>query len=157
MPEAKPAALDITLRPHRSLSGVGLRVVLGAVLLSNLMVAALFWALKAWPVFGFLGLDVALVFWAFVHYDRKARAHEQIVIAGDEVTFTRSNAKGEIKRSFNRRWLRVHLEFDQARELVGRLFLISHGKRTEVGSFLGADERQALADVLHSALIRPKL
>ena len=157
MPEAKPAALDITLRPHRSLDGAGLKVVLGAVLLSNLMVAALFWALKAWPVFGFLGLDVALVFWAFAHNNRMARAHEHIVIEGDEVTLTRNNARGQTRRSFNRRWLRVHLEWDEARELVGRLFLISHGKRTEVGSFLGAEEREALAEVLHAALIRPKL
>ena len=38
MLEAKPAALDITLRPHRSLGSFGLKVVLGAVLVSNLMV-----------------------------------------------------------------------------------------------------------------------
>jgi uncharacterized membrane protein len=155
MPEAK--ALNITLRPHRSLSGFGLKLVLASVVVSNLVIGIFFWALKAWPVFGFLGLDVALVFWAFAYNNRKAKAHEQIVIEGDEVTFTRASAKGQSKRTFNRRWLRVDLEWDEARELVGRLFLVSHGNRTEIASFLGADERKSLAKLLQSAIIRPKI
>ncbi len=155
MPEAK--ALNITLRPHRSLSRFGLKLVLAAVVISNLAIGIFFWALKAWPVFGFLGLDVALVIWAFAHNNRKAKAQEQIMIEGDMVTFERITSRGQSKRTFNRRWLRVDLEWDEARELVGRLFLVSHGKRTEIASFLGAEEKEALAAVLKAAVTRPKI
>jgi len=79
------------------------------------------------------------------------------MIEGDEVTWISAAAKGERKRRFNRRWLKIHLEWDAARDLVGRLYLVSHGKRTEIAAFLGADERKALAEVLKSAIIRPKI
>ena len=145
MADAKPETQRITLYPHRSLNGFGLKVVLGAVVVSNLAVGILFWSLRAWPVFGFLGLDVALVFVAFWLNNRSAKAYEQIEISGDEVILIHVDAKGERRRTFNRRWMRVELETDEARELIGRLFIVSHGKRSEVGNFLGAEEREALA------------
>jgi len=148
MGETKPEIKTITLYPHRSLSPRGLRIVLGIVVAANLVVATLFLTLRAWPVFGFMGLDVALVFWAFRANMRAAQEHETIVIDGEKWTFHRSNKRGETSRTFNRRWMRLELEYDEARELVGRLFFISHGKRTEVGRFLGAEERKALADHL---------
>jgi len=151
MAETKAETLLITLYPHRSLTRVGLRLVLGAVVASNLVVASFFWSYHVWPVFGFMGFDVALVFLAFWLNNRSADAREQIVIEGDEVTLIRTSRKGESRRRFNRRWLRVELEMDEARELVGRLYLVSHGKRSEVGSFLGVEEREALAGRLRQA------
>ena len=115
------------------------------------MVAAFFVHIGGWPVFGFLGLDVALVFAAFAINARRSEGHEQIIVAGDHVTFIRTTSKGEARREFNRRWMRIELEWDEARELVGRLFLVSHGKRSEVGRFLGAEERKALAARLRKA------
>ncbi len=152
MAEAKAETVRITLYPHRSLSRFGLRLVLGGVVFSNLVVGAFFWNTKAWPVFGFLGLDVLLVFVAFWLNNRAAEAREQIVIEGDEVTFIHTDRRGQQRRTFNRRWMRVELEVDEARELVGRLFLVSHGKRSEVGRFLGAEEREALAKHLRRAV-----
>jgi uncharacterized membrane protein len=134
-----------------------MKIVLGTVVISNLVVAIFFWAIHAWPVFGFLGLDVLLVFAAFFVNNRRAQGYEQITFEGEEVTVTRMTALGQQQRIFNRRWLRVELEFDEARELSGRLFLVSHGKRTQVASFLGAEERQALARQLQAALVRPKI
>ncbi len=151
MTQTKAETLNITLYPHRSLSAFGLRVVLGTVVISNLMIAAFFWRLGAWPVFGFLGLDVALIFAAFAINNRTSGTHEQITVEGDEVTLIRATAKRTSKRSFNRRWMRVELEYDEMREMVGRLFLVSHGKRSEIAKFLGAEERQALAERLRRA------
>ena len=151
MAETKAETLHITLYPHRSLSRFGLRLVLGAVVASNLVVASFFWSYRVWPVFGFMGFDVVLVFLAFWLNNRSADTREQILIEGDEVTLIRTSRRGESRRRFNRRWMRVELEMDEARELVGRLYLISHGKRSEVASFLGAEEREALARRLRRA------
>jgi uncharacterized membrane protein len=157
MADAKPADFSLTLYPHRSLGAFGMKIVLGAVVLSNLIVAIFFWAIHAWPVFGFLGLDVVMVFVAFAINNRRARGYEQISFEGEEVTVMRVTALGQSQRKFNRRWLKVELEYDEARELAGRLFLVSHGKRTQIASFLGIDERQALARQLQAALVRPKI
>jgi uncharacterized membrane protein len=152
MAETTPRSLQITLYPHRSLSRFGLKLVLGGIVVSNLVVGMFLWRFHAWPVFGFLGLDVVLAFAAFWLNNRQAEAREQIVVEGDEVIFIHSDKKGERRRAFNRRWMRVELEVDEARELVGRLFLISHGKRSEVGRFLGAEEREMLARELRRVL-----
>ena len=157
MAHAKASDFSVTLYPHRSLSGFGLKIVLGAVIASNAIVAVFFWALHAWPVFGFLGLDVVLVIVAFTLNNRAANRSEQIIFEGEEVTVIRSGHAGARMRSFNRRWLRIELEYDQDRELIGRLFLKSHGKKYEVASFLGAEERQELARRLQGALVRPKI
>jgi uncharacterized membrane protein len=156
MTEAK-SNWSITLRPHRSLNALGLRVVLAAVVLSNLSIAIVFWSLKAWPVFAFLGLDVALILWAFAANIKSAKRSETITINGEEVTFTRQSGLQKREKKFNRRWLRVLLEYDENRELIGRLFFVTSGKRTEIASFLGADERKALAETLKGQIIRPKI
>jgi uncharacterized membrane protein len=157
MAEAKASDFSVTLYPHRSLSSFGLKIVLGAVIASNVVVAIFFWALHAWPVFGFLGLDVLLVIVAFRLNNKAAARSEQIIFEGEEVTVIRAGRTGERRLTFNRRWLRIELEYDEERELIGRLFLKSHGKRYQVASFLGAEERQALAERLQRALVRPKL
>ncbi|MDE2385383.1 MAG: DUF2244 domain-containing protein [Alphaproteobacteria bacterium] len=157
MAEAKPNITQITLRPHRSLGSFGLKLVLGAIVAVNLLIAALCWAYHAWPVFGFLGLDVLLAFAGFWLNNRAAERREQIIIEGDAVRLLRERRNSRREMQFNRRWLRVELEVDEPRELVGRLFLVSHGRRTEIASFLGADERQALAETLKAAIIRPKI
>ncbi|WP_196502903.1 DUF2244 domain-containing protein [Aestuariivirga litoralis] len=157
MANAKADSFSVTLYPHRSLSRFGLRVVLGAVITSNLVIGIFFWSLHAWPVFGFLGLDVVLVFVAFALNNRSAAQSEQIIFEGDEVFVIHSSRKGEIRRNFNRRWIRIELERDEERELTGRLFIVSHGKKFEIASFLGAEERAALAKRLQAALVRPKI
>ena len=158
MTEAKPESWAVTLTPNRSLSRSGFFILFGIVVTLNLVVAIFFWMLKAWPVFGFLGLDVALVWIGFRANERKAKCSERIEIIRDEVSLTRLAAgKLPVTRRFNRRWLRVNLEFDAAREIVGRLFLESHGRRTEIASFLGAEEKRALAAELRAAMVTPRL
>ena len=98
MAQTQAPSLDITLYPHRSLSSYGLKVVLSAVVLSNLAVAAFIIRIGGWPVFGFLGLDVALVFLAFAidikgdlemtDFDGTARTQKDWAFAGNRVRAT---------------------------------------------------------------------
>ena len=149
-------AWSVNLTPYRSLDGPAFKILFTWVIVLNLIIAMFFYKLGAWPVFGFLGLDVALVWWAFKANYKAAQCSERIVIAADEVTlFTQTRHENPIEKRFNRRWLRIVLEYDVAREIVGRLFLVSSGKATEVASFLGSEEREALAAELKRALTRP--
>ena len=121
----------------------------------NLAGGIMFLAIGAWPVMGFMGLDVAIAWWAFRRNFSDADRSERIVIEGEQVTLTRQIKTAKpLVSTFNRRWLRIELEYDEARELVGRLLLFSHGKATEIASFLGAEERQSLAKVLRQALAK---
>ena len=61
----QPELFSALLTPHRSLNRTGflvLMVLLGAVSFAAGMV---FLMMGAWPVFGFFGLDVLAIWWAF--------------------------------------------------------------------------------------------
>ena len=73
------------LTPHRSLSKQGFLLVMGMIVVVNLMVGALFAAVGAWPVAGFAGLDVLLVWWAFRANFADARQEERISITDHEL------------------------------------------------------------------------
>ena len=53
--------------------------------------------------------------------------------------------------------MRVELEEDRERELIGRLLLVSGGRRVPVGEFLAPEERKTLAEALKSALAIPRI
>ena len=61
------------------------------------------------------------------------------------------------QRRFTRGWVRVELEEDAERELIGGLFLRSRGMRTEIGRFLSAEERKSFAATLTAALAKPHI
>jgi uncharacterized membrane protein len=152
MDESKPD-WSVTLTPHRALTREGFVALMLIIVLMNVAGGLLFLVAGAWPVSGFMGLDVLLLWWAFRRNFAAAKRAERIHVAGDTVTLQRRSPKGQEETlQFNRRWLRVELEFDEARELVGRLLLSYRGVLTEIGSFLGAEERQSLSKALRVAL-----
>ncbi len=46
-----------------------------------MFVGILFWSIGAWPIFGFFGLDVLLIYLAFRWNYRSARAREEISVS----------------------------------------------------------------------------
>ena len=149
---------EATLTPHRSLTRQGFLLVMMLVAAVNLVVGGLFMAIGAWPVAGFAGLDVLIIWWAFRANFADARRMERISITEHELVFDRlrENRPPEPQRVV-RRWVRVELEEDRERELIGRLMLVSGASRISVGEFLGPEERKTLAAALKSALAIPRI
>ena len=158
MDASNSKAWQATLTPHRSLTREGFIVVMILVVAVNLVVGGMFMAIGAWPVAGFAGLDVLLVWWAFKANFADARQLERISITEHELVFDRLQHKREPERQrFVRRWVRVELEEDRERELIGRLLLVSGAKRVSVGDFLAPEERKTLASALQAALDVPRI
>ncbi len=105
----------------------------------------------AWPVFGFFGLDVLLLYIAFrVSYGRRPlRACD-----GDAVDADGSQDQPRARCAewqLNPLWAR--LEKEEYEEYgIARLFLVSRGKQLTIGSFLGPDEKADFAEALSRAL-----
>lgn len=147
-----------TLRPYRSLSRKGFLILMGVLIGLNFAAGTAFYMLGAWPVAPFLGLDVALVWWAFRKNYADALKEEQIEVTDHELILKRfDHDRQHEELRFTRGWVKVELEEDHDRELIGSLFLRFKGKRTEIGRFLAGHDRKALAATLRSALARPRI
>jgi uncharacterized membrane protein len=107
----------------------------------------------AWPVMGFFGLDVLLVYIAFRLNYRSARQHERVQLSSEALTVERVSVRGDCRRwRFEPFWIRVVLE--EPDEHSNRLLLTSHGRSLVLGSFLGPAERRRFALHLKEALAR---
>jgi uncharacterized membrane protein len=140
------------LRPHRSLGRTGFLVLMGFVSTVSFVAGLAFLLMGAWPVFGFFGLDVLAIYWAFKVYFRRAQACEEIRVTACELYVRRVSHRGHVVEfAFNPLWVqldrKIHAEFG-----VERLYLLSGGRRIAIGSFLGADEKASLANALMAAL-----
>lgn len=141
------------LEPHRSLSPRGFIVLMGAIVAVAFGAGLAFASIGAWPVLGFFGLDVLLIYIAFKASYRSARMHETLRLTEDMLTVERVGP-GRRRRSwrFQPYWLRV--EMDDPPRHESQLVLTSHGRRLAVGAFLAPEERLELAHALKAALER---
>lgn len=107
----------------------------------------------AWPVTGFFGLDIALLYLAFRLSYRSARQRESLRLTQQALDVERVGVHGERQRwQLEPTWLRITI--DENRRGRGRLLLSSHGKTVGLGAFLNSEERRRLADDLKTALRR---
>jgi uncharacterized membrane protein len=145
-----------TLTPHRSLTRNGFLAVMVLVASVNFVAGMVFFLIGAWPVVGFCGIDVLIMWLAFRRNFADGRRAERIEITEHELVLEqRADGLEPVRKHFVRRWVRFELEQDHERELVGRLYLTTSGQRTEIASFLAPFERQDLAVALRAALASP--
>lgn len=149
---AEPTIFSAVITPHRSLSVTGFLVLMLAIGGISFLSGMVFLMLGAWPVFGFLGLEVLLIYIAFRANFRSARAYEEVTITGSELTVRKVSHRGGVREwTLNPLWVRLdrnmHEEFG-----VERLFLVSHGRRLPIAGFLGPEEKASFARALLAAL-----
>ena len=151
-PRPEPTIFSAILTPHRSLGPTGFLVLMSCLAGASFVTGMVFVLLGAWPVFGFLGLDVLLVYWAFRANYRAAAAYEEVTVTPSELIVRKVNPRGRVHQwAANPLWVRlqqdIHEEFG-----VERLFLVSRGHRLAVAGFLGPKEKQSFAQALSHAL-----
>jgi uncharacterized membrane protein len=151
---AHPQSLPFraVLAPHRSLSPRGffiLMAILGGV---SFAMGLAFAFIGAWPVLGFFGLDVAIVYLAFKLNYRAARATETVEVTRDDLIITRTDARGRTRSvtRLNSTWAK--LEEQEAPDGTVALSLALHGRRYGIGRHLNSDERRSFASALRAAL-----
>jgi uncharacterized membrane protein len=144
--------LEAVLYPYRSLSRRGFVTLMAALVAASVVVGVTCIMVGAWPIFGFFGLDVALVYLAFRASYHSARQHEHLRLTAASLTVEHVSARGA-RRSwrFEPYWLRViFTETDETNSLA----LASHGRTLMLGRFLAPGERRDLAAQLKGALAR---
>jgi uncharacterized membrane protein len=148
----EPTLFEATLAPHRSL-GTGGFIALMAVLAGVSFAAGMaFLLIGAWPVFGFFGLDVLLVYVAFRLNYRAARAFEEIRVTPNLLLIRQVSARGQAREQrLNPRWVRLETSRDELSG-VTRVALVSRGMPLVIGAFLPPLHKEELSKALSSAL-----
>ncbi|MGU3574308.1 DUF2244 domain-containing protein [Brucellaceae bacterium C25G] len=144
------------LKPYRSLGRKGFMIVMTAIILCWFSVSLVFFSLGAWPVIGFFGIDIALVYWAFRANYRAARAREEISVSKAELHIRQIASSGHIQNhSFNPFWTKFHVERHSDIGITA-MSVESRGKILKIGSFLNPDDRESFASAFSSALHQAK-
>ncbi|MGH6683669.1 MAG: DUF2244 domain-containing protein [Pseudolabrys sp.] len=150
--ELEPTIFAAVLTPHRSLGSVGFLVLMAVFGGASFISGMAFLLMGAWPVFGFFGLDVLLLYWAFRINYRHANAYEQVTVTPTVLKVRKVSHRGRVREwMLNPLWVRLdkvaHEEFG-----IERLFLVSRGKQLAIANFLGPDEKASFAQELNRAL-----
>jgi uncharacterized membrane protein len=148
----QPRLFSARLTPHRSLNRTGFLVLMAFIGAVSFVAGIAFLLMGAWPVFGFFGLDVLVIYWAFRINFRRAAASEEISMTPSELRVRRISHRGHVVEwVLNPLWVQFeqksHAEFG-----IERLYLVSRGRRVSIGSFLGPDEKASFAKALLAAL-----
>jgi uncharacterized membrane protein len=149
--QAKPL-FAATLTPHRSLTPAGKRVVIGLVAALALVPGLIFYVAGAWPVVGFMGLDVLAIWAALTISTRRGKASEVVTLWPAALELKRVDAKGgEEVLSFVPASVRFLVDRDYNERVTG-LWLKTGDRRVPVGAFLSADEKLSFSKVFGTAL-----
>ena len=151
-PDAEPTLFSAIITPHRSLGGVGFFVLMGVVSVVSFAAGMVFLVMGAWPVFGFFGLDVLLIYWAFRINYRRALAYEEVMVTATELHVRKVSHRGRVSEwTLNPLWVRLdrdaHAEFG-----IERLFLVSRGRKLPIAGFLSPPEKESFAAALGAAI-----
>jgi uncharacterized membrane protein len=148
----EPALFSAVATPHRSLGRAGFLIVMAAVTGVSFVAGVVFLLLGAWPVFGFFGLDVLLVYWAFRANYRAAAAFEEVTVTACELRVRKVSHRGKASEwSFNPLWVRLERE-DHEEFGLEHLFLVSRGRRLPIANLLGPQEKESFAAALGAAI-----
>jgi uncharacterized membrane protein len=154
-PEAAPGEtlFDAVLYPNRSLPNAGFLAVMAIVISANILFGIYFFSIGAWPVIGFCGLDVFLVWLAFKLSYRQGRLKERVIIREGDMRVSRVLPSGHESRwRLQPHWARVVIDREGQHE--ARVRVVSRGRSLVLGAFLAPEERVAFGRSLADAVAR---
>ena len=143
------------LRPAAAMSLRAFHIMMGVSAAVLFILSLGFFLAGAWPVVGFFGLDLVLLYLAFRVSYKRGKAREILEFRPGEITLTRISPQGvSYTDRFQSYWLRAVLEEAPAQGKI--LTLRSHGRAVEIGRFLAPDEKESLVEKLNEELARLK-
>jgi uncharacterized membrane protein len=140
------------LTPYRSLGSKGFLIMMvcfGAICFAA---GILFLSIGAWPVFGFFGLDIVLLWFAFSMNYRSARTFEEVAVSRCEIAILKVGPGKQYREyRFNPFWVRLSVDRMEDEGVV-RIALTSRGETVNLGNFLNPDDRTSFAGAMANAL-----
>jgi uncharacterized membrane protein len=145
-----------SIRAHRSLGREGARLVITLVAVAGVISSIPFAIAGAWPVAGYFGLDVLLLYIAFRVNDRRAEECEEVRLTYVELLLRRvGGPRPPAEWRFNPAWVRLERSED-AEFGLQRLAIVSRDARVDVARPLSPAERAEFAQAFEAGLVEAK-
>lgn len=143
--------LDAIVEPPSSLSPRGFDRVMLALGCVSFFMGCVFILVKAYPVAGFMGLEVLLLWLVFRASMRSQQARTYLRITAETVDLRKVDAKGRERLARMPAYF-ARVEFDRGASGPRSLRLAHSGRRYAIGEHLTQRERESLARRLDQAL-----
>jgi len=133
-----------------------MRVVIAIVAVAATIPGIVFFSLGAWPIVGFMGLDVALIWWAMSAHQNDGKRYEEITLWPDQLELKQVDGKGkQMLRRFNPLFVKLVIDRDFNERTTG-LHLRTRDEDVTLGTFLNQDEKSSFAKAFGTALKRAR-
>ena len=141
----------ITLYPHRSLNRTGFFILMFFLTLFSFFAGIMFVSIGAWPVFGFFGLDILLIYVFFKINFNSGKKKEIIILKKNELLIKTYNSR-ILKKiyKFDPNWIKINLT--KLKNKTSTLQISSKNKSIIIGSFLVHQEKINIVKSLSTAL-----
>ncbi len=155
-PGADEPHFSALLTPHRSLGRNGFIALMLITAALCIVPAMVFLAMGAWPISGFLGLDILALYVAFRLNYRSGRAREEVSVSRTLLSIRKIAPSGKsADHLFNPFWAKLDIARHPEIGVTG-LAVHGEGKRVGVGAFLNPADRESFALAFQGALATAK-
>tara|TARA_B100000767_G_C19508942_1_gene427515 strand:- start:149 stop:622 length:474 start_codon:yes stop_codon:yes gene_type:complete len=143
--------LDIKIYRNQSLTTRGLYILMFFITIPASYIGISFYVLGAWPVLGFMGFEILLIYIAFKILFYKNKFYEHIILDNEKLNILFKKKNKIIKKiELEPTWVQVKIE--KIYENEDTLILSSHGKKIILANYLIPEERLKLAGKIKSGL-----
>ena len=143
--------LDIKIYRNQSLTTRGLYILMFFVPIPASYIGISFYVLGAWPVLGFMGFELLLIYIAFKILFYKNKFYEHIILDSEKLNILFKKKNKIIKKiELEPTWVQVKIE--KIYENEDTLIVSSHGKKIILANYLIPEERLKLAGKIKSGL-----
>ena len=143
--------LDIKIYRNQSLTTRGLYILMFFITIPASYIGISFYVLGAWPVLGFMGFEILLIYIAFKILFYKNKFYEHIILDNEKLNILFKKKHKIIKKiELEPTWVQVKIE--KIYENEDTLILSSHGKKIILANYLIPEERLKLAGKIKSGL-----
>ncbi len=119
-------------------------------------IGGVFFALGMWPVLGFMGLDVAVIYWAFKANYKSARAFEDVEISRAHVALRKVSPRG-VETSYQFPQFGTRFVVERHEEIgITNMRIANRARSVPLGTFLNPPDRESFAMAFSNALSRAK-
>ena len=134
----------IVLRPNNSASWRFNMMIVASLAFIAFIISSFFALQGLWLIFPFAGLEVGFLFICLYLRMRANTKTEIITFDNDKVLIERGCYHAEKSWEYHRMWAKIFVKKPATRGYPKQVFIRSHGKELELGSFLNKEDKEIL-------------